>query len=418
MSELEITDNDFASLAAAPSPPSQLQIEDCDLVDNAPPRELPGLQQLRLIGCSLNAAALTRWLAACPDLRGLEIEGSHLGELSWSTFPMQLQSLVIHGGTLSKLLSPRTTCGLQVIELSACKLQELALPSSLGSLKRLSLAFNPELGHCPDLPWSSAPFDLDLRGCGLTECPDVSGVDKVGKLDASHNALANIGPAIAKYHSLSILRAQKSGVRSIDGAIGSLAHLAEVWLAGNPIDELPDELCRLNTLTLLELARCQLRAWPAALASAPSLEVLLLAENRIESVPDAVTGMANLRNLSLWKTGLKILPSSLRGLRKLRQLDISYNPIPELPNLADNPALQFLGLCGLNCLDWPSAFERLAELSHIRNISFTNSNFDHFDARVLSVPGLERIDVNKTSVDPSVWRSHRAAHPGITIWGA
>ena len=71
MSELEITDNDFASLAAAPSPPSQLQIEDCDLVDNAPPRELPGLQQLRLIGCSLNAAALTRWLAACPDLRGL-----------------------------------------------------------------------------------------------------------------------------------------------------------------------------------------------------------------------------------------------------------------------------------------------------------------------------------------------------------
>jgi len=69
-------------------------------------------------------------------------------------------------------------------------------------------------------------------------------------------------------------------------------------------------------------------------------------------------------------------------------------------------------------LDWQQGFEQLATLPRIRTISFTNANFTTFDARVLKVKGLKRIDVNKTPVDAAGWRDYRAAHPNVTIWGA
>ena len=111
------------------------------------------------------------------------------------------------------------------------------------------------------------------------------------------------------------------------------------------------------------------------------------------------------------------MPESLAGLDKLAQLDVSHNPIKTLPDLSGLPAIAHLGLCGLQELDWQQGFEQLAKLQRIRSIRFTNSKFSTFDARVLEIPGLERIDVNKTPIDAAVWRDFRANHPDVTIWG-
>ena len=167
---------------------------------------------------------------------------------------------------------------------------------------------------------------------------------------------------------------------------------------------------------MLELVRCQLQAWPEALGNLQTLEALLMSENHITRVPDSVLGMRNLRNLQLWKTGLQQLPTSLRGLEALQQLEISYNPLKTLPDFTGLAALEHLGLCGLRDLDWQQGFERLAEIRSIRNISFTNCEFEQFDPRVLAIPGLTRVDVNKTPVTESEWQKLRAAHPAITIW--
>lgn len=418
MTELEIANDNFAPLTAAQEVPATLSFEDCDLVANAPPRDLSGVQVLNLAACTLDSAALHRWLTACPHLNELDIEECQLGDLSWSSLPAKLQTLAIRGGELRTLTQPRATGGLQVIELTACQLQRVELPKSLGSLQRISLAFNRDLGACPELPWSAAPFALDLRGCGLKALPTPSGIDKVGTLDASDNPIEALPEAIAQYHSLGVLRLQKCRVSSLDPAIQSLPHLRELWLADNPLPHLPDALFTLGSLTVLELARCQLTAWPTQTHEASKLEVLLLAENQIQHVPDDILQLKKLRNLSLWKTGLQSLPKTLQGLTQLQQLDVSYNPLTKLPDLRGLPALGYLGLCGLRDLDWQQGFDRLAALARIRNISLTNSNFATFDRRVLDIPELERLDVNKTPINAAVWQACRKTHPSVTIWGS
>ncbi|MGK0155736.1 MAG: Leucine-rich repeat (LRR) protein [Neolewinella sp.] len=416
MSELEIAANDFAPLLAAESIPERLEFEDCDLNKHAPPRNLAGLKSLQVIDCTLDGAGLKRWLSACPDLEELGISGAQLGALTWDMLPKFLQQLHVHGGELTSLLEPPATCGLQVLSLTACKLQAVELPKSLSGLRNIDLSWNQALGKCPDLPWAAKPFALDLRECGLTAWPDVDGCDKVSILNLSHNAIAAVPEAVKAYYSLETLLLQACGLTAIDPAIAELKFLTGVWLKDNPLHELPTGLGELANLKVLEVVRCQLQSWPAVLANVQTLETLLMSENHITQVPDSITSMRKLRSLHLWKTGLQQLPASLRGLDELQQLEISYNPLTVLPDLAGLPSLAYLGLCGLRDLDWQQGFDRLAELQRIGTISFTNCKFERFDLRVLQIPGLTRIDVNKTPVVASEWQQLRSAHPDLTIW--
>lgn len=416
MSELEIADNDFAPLLAAESVPERLEFEDCDLNKNAPSRDLAGLKSLEVVDCTLDGEGLKRWLSACPDLEQLDLSGAQLGALSWDIVPQRLQQLHVHGGELTSLLGSPTTCGLNVISLTACKLQAVDLPKSLSNLRHIDLSWNQGLGTCPNLPWAAKPFKLELRECGLTAWPDVDGIDKVSVLDLSHNAIETVPAAIQACYSLDTLRLQACQLTTIDPTVASLQFLNNVWLKDNPLRELPAGLCELANLKVLEVVRCQLQSWPEALANVHTLETLLMSENQITQVPDSITSMRNLRSLHLWKTGLQQLPASLRGLNELQQLEISYNPLTALPELAKLPALAYLGLCGLRDLDWQQGFDRLAELQRIGTISFTNCEFERFDPRVLQIPGLTRIDVNKTPVVASEWQQLRAAHPDVTIW--
>lgn len=416
MPELEIVDNQFDALTAADPIPTHVAFEDCDLNRHAPPKPLPGLQVLETADCELDQAGLAAWLAACPDLEHLSLHGALLGDLTWDQLPPRLHSLHIHGGELHSLLGARATGGLKSISLSACKLHKVELPKSLSNLESISLAWNDQLEACPDLPWSAAPFRLDLRGCALDTWPDVEGADKIAKLDLSDNPITAIPPTISKCYSLDSLRMQQCKVSRIAAEIRELKFLKDVRLADNPLRDLPDAFGQLPSLTVLDLVRCELQGWPEALHSASQLESLGLSENQIAEVPETVSELANLRSLQLWKTGLQRLPSTLRQLRELRQLDVSYNPLERLPDLSGMPALGYLGLCGLRDLDWSEAFEQLANLQHIGQISFTNSTFERFDHRVLAIPGLTRIDVNKTPVTEDAWQALRHAHPDVTIW--
>jgi len=417
VSELLIAENDFAPLSDAAVVPKVLHIEDCDLVAHGPHRELAGLVELNIEDGNVDGPALQRWLAVCPDLAALDVEGAALGELSWRVLPGRLQELSVRLGQLTAMMDPPATSGLRVIELTSCGLQSVELSPSLSGLERVSFAYNPGLVACPDLPWSARPFSLDLRGCGLDSWPAVSGAEKVSTLDLSFNPVGRVAQEVESWSSLSVLRMADCGLTHLDEALCELPYLRELWLKDNALARLPDGLGGLSTLRVLDLSRCQLGELPEGLAQLHGLEALLLSENPLPRVPEALLGLENLRNLQLWKTGLAGLPESLAGLNNLRQLELSYNPLKRLPDLSELPALGYLGLCGLRTLDWQQGFGRLAELSRVGTISFTNNDFETFDDRVFEIPGLQRIDVNKTGVAGGEWQRYRESFPDVTIWG-
>lgn len=417
MSELLITENAFAPLTDAVSVPDVLELEGCDLERHGPPRDLAGLAELSIAGGRVTAAALQRWLAACPDLNLLDVDGAELGDLSWKILPPRLQQLFLRGGKLARMVDPPAVSGLQVIELTSCGLEALELPASAASLESISLAYNRTLGACPDLPWSAAAFALDLRGCGLSSWPTASGAEKVSELDLSFNAIGVVPKEVEAWSILGTLRLQDCELTQLDAAIGSLSLLRELWLTDNVLVQFPEGLYELPDLRTLDLSRCRLSEFPERIGEMRSLEVLLLSENSLRQVPVAILELENLLSLHLLKTELSSLPSSLAGLNKLRQLELSYNPLEQLPELSGLPALGFLGLCGLRNLDWQQGFDCLAQLQRVGIVSFTNNDFETFDSRVFEIADLHRIDVNKTGVDDAEWQRYREAFPDVTIWG-
>ena len=416
MSELLITENDFAPLSGGSVVPEVLHIEDCDLVAHGPPRDLAGLVELNIEGGKVDGPALQRWLAVCPDLSSLDVEGANLGELSWRVLPRRLTSLSIRLGELTRFTDPPATSGLMIIELTSCGLQSVELTPSLPGLQRISLAYNPDLRACPNLPWSAAPFTLDLRGCGLTAWPGVSGVEKVSELDLSFNPVGRVPKEVQSWSSLSVLRMAECAVTDLDEAVGTLSHLRELWLKDNALGQLPGGLAELSCLRVLDLSSCQLTELPECVGQLHALEALLLSENPLPRLPESILGMKNLRSLQLWKTGLVSLPAALAGLDNLRQLELSYNPLERLPDFRGLPALGYLGLCGLRALDWQQGFDRLAELQCVGQISFTNNDFETFDERVFQIPGLKRIDANKTGVEGAEWQRYRERFPDVILW--
>lgn len=417
MSELLITENDFAPLRDGSVVPEVLNIEGCDLVAHGPPRDLAGLVELNIEGGNVDGPALQRWLAVCPDLSSLDVEGAALGELSWRVLPSRLQQLSLRLGELTAMVDPPATSGLKVIELTSCGLQSVELSPSLSGLERISLAYNPDLRACPDLPWSAKPFSVDLRGCGLKAWPTVSGVEKVSVLDLSFNPVGRVPQEVQSWSSLSVLRMADCAVTEIDEVIGTVPYLRELWLKDNALAQLPDGLGELSSLRVLDLSRCQLAELPECVGKLHALETLLLSENPLPKLPESILGLKSLRNLQLWKTGLTSMPASLSGLDNLRQLELSYNPLERLPDLRELPALGYLGLCGLRALDWRQGFDCLANLQCVGNVSFTNNDFETFDDRVFKIHGLQRIDVNKTGVDGAEWQGYREEFPDVTIWG-
>lgn len=418
MDPLPIIDDDFGPLERAAAIPTGLELERCDLVTHGPPRELAGLEKMSIHACRLTPEALQRWTVGCPDLRNLDLEGVDIGGLGWKQLPCRLRSFSAHAGRLNELVDPPAVSGIVHLDLENCGLERLELLPSMPSLERISLSHNGSLRGCPDLPWSARPFRLDLDSCDLTRWPMVAGAEKVSALDLSCNRMQAWPDALDDWSGLESLRIKQCGLRRVGRSIRSLTALRELLILENPLEEWPHGLHELPALRVLLLPGCRLAEVPAAVGELSRLEVLELHRNPLRELPEEILQLRNLRRLGLWHTQLDRLPPSLSDLSRLRLLDVGYTSLTRLPDMIDLGELDSLGLCGLRRLDWEQGFEVLAGLRQVREISFTDNEFEHFDRRVMEIPGLQRININKTRVAPGAWQALREEFPNVVVWGA
>ncbi|WLH34329.1 hypothetical protein PSH79_20700 [Pseudomonas sp. FP2196] len=139
------------------------------------------IQAVSLTGSSFTPTRIGRFLEVFPNLRTLDIEGYHLGDIPESAYTMQ-----------SLIRLNLTDCHITLTEHSA---HALANMSKLGRL----VLRNNKLGRTPDLTQMTALGALDLSNTGLTEIPPgLFSHTHLAHADLANNAIVELPLEIMK----------------------------------------------------------------------------------------------------------------------------------------------------------------------------------------------------------------------------
>ena len=122
------------------------------------------------------------------------------------------------------------------------------------------------------------------------------------------------------------------GLSTIPKIIESFSSLNEIYLRGNNLDSIPDELCSLPVLEILDLSENQLKELPDLIRSLSKLRELHLESNQLNNLPASFGDLISLELLDLSENQLGNIPTSLGKLNKLKTLDLSRNEITNLPD--------------------------------------------------------------------------------------
>uniref|UniRef100_A0A8C4VJV7 Leucine rich repeat containing 1 n=1 Tax=Gopherus evgoodei TaxID=1825980 RepID=A0A8C4VJV7_9SAUR len=146
--------------------------------------------------------------------------------------------------------------------------------------------------------------------------------------------------------------------------IGALFSLKDLWLDGNQLAEIPQEIGNMKNLLCLDVSENKLERLPEEISGLTSLTDLLVSQNLLEVLPD---GIGNLKKLSILKVDqnklvhlteaigdcenltelvltenqLLKLPKSIGKLKKLNNLNADRNKLMSLPK-------EIGGCCSLN----------------------------------------------------------------------
>ena len=161
---------------------------------------------------------------------------------------------------------------------------------------------------------------LDLYDNKLTSILDITSLPALRFLDVSFNLIPSTSmPPISPL----------------------FPHLTHLYLIANHLSTFPSSLP--STLVLLEVASNHISALPSPLPNLSSLTSLYLACNPLRQIPANLSSFSNLQILSLQSAGISKI-ENLQGLDKVKELYLSENRIEKMENLEGVPNVRVLDL--------------------------------------------------------------------------
>lgn len=145
---------------------------------------------------------------------------------------------------------------------------------------------------------------------------------------------------------LTNLNLNQCQLTSLPNELWNLSNVETLWLAGNQLSELPNELIRkLKNLIELGCSYNKFNLLPMEICKLKHLRKLYLGNNRIKELPDEISNLSNLTELHLENNNLSSLPPGIGKLLGLEHLNLNNNQLTSLPDkIKDLPNLKFLGL--------------------------------------------------------------------------
>lgn len=214
----------------------------------------------------------------------------------------------------------------------------------------------------------SVPGVLQLSGRFDGRVPDGFLSSHAGAVELwlTGNGLVTLPDDLRKVVGLRKLVLNGNPLTELPSSVTTLRRLEVLSIADAHLASLPDSVGDLCALRELALARNRLRDLPAGIGRLLALELLDVSSNPLATVPDAIGELANLRTLLLSRTAIRTLPPFTRAT-KMERIDLSHSAIKTLPSLA-GMALGELVLDHATDLDPHAAASRIAGLHSLRTL--------------------------------------------------
>ena len=122
------------------------------------------------------------------------------------------------------------------------------------------------------------------------------------------------------------------GLSIIPKEIELFTSLKRIFIRGNNLNTITEELFSLPSLEILDLSENQLTELPKSINLLSSLKELHLESNQLNFLPETIGSLKSLEILDLSENKLKSVPNSIGEMHQLKTLDLSGNKIEELPD--------------------------------------------------------------------------------------
>ncbi len=242
-------------------------------------RQLPGLQELDLSGCTISTEGLQA-IGSLTELRKLTLDGCAITDLAPFT-------------TLTKLTH---------LTLSNNSIEDIGILSLMLDLEEVKLANNP-ISSIAALSTCSKLTALDVTRCDISSLASLSDKEELTTLLASNNKITDLSP------------------------LESCKNLVEIVVTENLIDDI-SVLTKLPALTDFTADHNKIKKIPDFDEESCTLVRFSAKYNEIEEVT-GLEGIVSLNYVNLDYNKVKDI-SPLTGNYNLIQLDVWDNPIPEV----------------------------------------------------------------------------------------
>nr|CAD7461148.1 unnamed protein product [Timema tahoe] len=127
--------------------------------------------------------------------------------------------------------------------------------------------------------------------------------------------------------------------------LGQLCNLTNLYLCGNMLCELPDEIGDLEHLTWLDITNNHLKVLPTSLTKLAKLSGFIAPGNSFNCFPNEVCHLSSLEYLDLSNNSIRYLPDTICLCQHLEELCLDDNLILSLPrHIVYLPNLNWLSL--------------------------------------------------------------------------
>ncbi len=212
---------------------------------------------------------------------------------------------------------------------------------------------------------------LMLSGRGLTSLDGISGLTVIDEgrptsikevaglqLFLNGNVLETLPDEMAGLDGVTFIYLFNNQFHDIPPVVGRMKGLQGMYFTNNMLTEIPAFVFEMRQLRKLQLSRNHVKTLPAEIGQLTNLIHLNLSENDLSSLPDSIAKLTKLRVCDLSNNRLPRLPEAFGDVQILYQLRVRGNPLRGLPaGFARMPGTIDITGTGIRKEDLPPAIQ-------------------------------------------------------------
>lgn len=164
------------------------------------------------------------------------------------------------------------------------------------------------------------------------------------RLNLNDKKIGQIPESIKYLSNLRELALAGNNLQELPQEIGLLDQLEMINLSYNKFDRVPEVIKKLVSLKKFFYKGNNLTTYPEVLKGISDLEEIDVSHNYLKSLPEEITRLKGLEVLRCKNNKLKNLPTTMNTLKKLRILDLSHNNLKNIPYWVEQKKFYYINL--------------------------------------------------------------------------